>query len=61
MLERQIPRFLGVVAVSAGLAGAYAASAANGAAGPIRFENVSAPSGLTFVLDQHATPDKNMV
>jgi hypothetical protein len=61
MLQRQIPRFLGVVAVSAALACAYAATAADGAAGPIRFENVTAPSGLTFVLDQHATPDKNMV
>jgi hypothetical protein len=29
--------------------------------GPIRFDNVSAASGLTFVLDQHATPEKNMV
>jgi len=31
------------------------------ATGPIRFENVSDSSGLTFVLDQHATPEKNMV
>ena len=61
MSQRRIPLFLRALAVSAGLAGAYAASAARGAAGPIRFENVTAPSGLTFVLDQHATPDKNMV
>jgi hypothetical protein len=27
----------------------------------IRFENVLAQSGLTFTLDQHATPEKNMV
>jgi hypothetical protein len=27
----------------------------------ILFENVSAASGLTFVLDQHPTPEKNMV
>ena len=61
MLQGQIPLFLRALAASAGLAGAYAAGAANGAAGPIRFENVTARSGLTFVLDQHATPDKNMV
>jgi hypothetical protein len=61
MLQRQIPRFLRALALAVGLAGAYTASAATGAAAPIRFENVTAQSGLTFVLDQHATPDKNMV
>ncbi len=30
-------------------------------ASPIRFENVSAASGLDFVLRQHATPEKHMV
>jgi enediyne biosynthesis protein E4 len=30
-------------------------------AGPIRFENVSAESQLAFVLDQHVTPERNMV
>src|ERR687890_1682209 len=29
--------------------------------GSIRFENVLAQSGLSFTLDQHATPEKNMV
>jgi hypothetical protein len=29
--------------------------------GSIRFDNVLAQSGLTFTLDQHATPEKNMV
>src|SRR5919107_5985117 len=29
--------------------------------GSIHFENVLAQSGLTFTLDQHATPEKNMV
>jgi len=28
---------------------------------PIRFENVTETAGLTFVLDQHPTPEKNMV
>ncbi len=28
---------------------------------PIRFENVTATAGLAFVLDQHPTPEKNMV
>ena len=40
---------------------AIIASAADGDGGSIRFENVSAQSGLAFVLDQHATPEKNMV
>ena len=31
------------------------------ATGPIRFENVTAGSGLEVVLQQHATPDKHMV
>jgi hypothetical protein len=30
-------------------------------ASPIQFENVSEASGLTFVLDQHPTPEKHMV
>jgi len=29
--------------------------------GPIRFDNVSEKSGLDFVLQQHATPEKHMV
>ena len=40
---------------------AAAARQTPAAAGSIEFENVSASSGLTFVLDQHATPEKNMV
>ena len=40
---------------------AAAARQTPAAAGSIQFENVSASSGLTFVLDQHATPEKNMV
>ena len=31
------------------------------AGSPILFENVSAAAGLSFVLDQHPTPEKNMV
>jgi hypothetical protein len=38
-----------------------AAVALASADGPIRFENVSASSGLAFVLDQHPTDDKHMV
>src|SRR6185436_8077349 len=40
---------------------AAAARQTPAAPGSIQFENVSASSGLTFVLDQHATPEKNMV
>ena len=31
------------------------------AGSPIVFENVSDAAGLSFVLDQHPTPEKNMV
>jgi hypothetical protein len=50
------------------VAGAALATAAIGAQTPppqpdarIAFENVSEASGLSFVLDQHPTPEKNMV
>jgi len=33
----------------------------DGSTPPIRFENVSEKSGLEFILQQHATPDKHMV
>ena len=46
---------------SSSSSGLRAASQSETPTGPIRFENVSAQSGLTFVLDQHATPEKNMV
>lgn len=50
------------LAIPAVLAAALAvALSAAEATGPIRFENVSAGSGLDFVLEQHATPDKHMV
>jgi hypothetical protein len=47
-------------ALLAAAAAAVALPAAD-ATGPIRFENVSAGSGLDYVLEQHATPDKHMV
>jgi hypothetical protein len=50
-----------VVVFVAWLGGLVVSSSADGTSSPIRFENVSAESGLTFVLDQHATPEKNMV
>src|SRR6266542_817452 len=43
------------------VASAALLGAADPATGPIRFENVTAGSGLEFVLQQHATPDKHMV
>jgi hypothetical protein len=52
------PRLLGPV--GAAVATTALLSAAD-ATGPIRFENVTAGSGLEFVLEQHATPDKHMV
>jgi enediyne biosynthesis protein E4 len=33
----------------------------DGSSAPIRFENVTSSSGLTFVLHQHPSPDKHMV
>ena len=35
--------------------------ASSGQDAAVRFENVTSGSGLTFVLQQHATPDKHMV
>jgi hypothetical protein len=49
------------LALAALLAATAALVSAAEATGPIRFENVSAGSGLDFVLEQHATPDKHMV
>jgi enediyne biosynthesis protein E4 len=45
----------------AGAVALLASAVARTPAAPIRFENVSARSGLTFVLDQYATPEKHMV
>jgi enediyne biosynthesis protein E4 len=52
-----------VACAAAALAGTRGAgaSAPAGTASPIQFENVSEASGLTFVLDQHPTPEKHMV
>ena len=53
------------ITVMAAVAVRIVASDAQGppsqAGSPIVFENVSDASGLSFVLDQHPTPDKNMV
>jgi enediyne biosynthesis protein E4 len=37
------------------------AQAPPSSASPIRFDNVSETAGLSFILDQHPTPEKNMV
>ena len=50
-----------LAAVIAGLGVSTQGSATEPAQGAIRFENVSDKSGLDFVLQQHATPDKHMV
>jgi enediyne biosynthesis protein E4 len=60
MIDAQTLRLLPAFAGAFVLTAALTAGGTNGG-GPIRFENVTAQSGLSFVLDQHATPDKNMV
>ena len=50
-----------VIVVVAWLGGVAVVSSSGDGSSPIRFENVSAQSNLDFVLDQHATPEKNMV
>ncbi len=50
-----------LAAAALAVAGVAAASRSETPSTPIRFENVSAESGLAFVLDQHVTPERNMV
>ena len=58
---------LGTLAVAIAAMGVLAAgenrpqTPTSQAGSPILFENVSAAAGLSFVLDQHPTPEKNMV
>src|SRR5947207_9771244 len=52
---------LAIAAAALGVIAARAHSPASRTAPSIVFENVSDSSGLSVVLDQHPTPDKNMV
>ena len=53
---------LGIVAVAALAAARSGAQTPTSQPGsPIVFENVSDAAGLSFVLDQHPTPEKNLV
>jgi hypothetical protein len=61
MTKHSRPRALAVAAAALGIVAARAQSPAPPAASPIMFENVSNAAGLSFVLDQHPTPEKNMV
>jgi hypothetical protein len=55
------PRALAVAAAALGAVIARAQTPAPQAVSSIMFENVSAAAGLSFILDQHPTPEKNMV
>ncbi len=55
------PRALPIAAAALAVVAARGQSSAPRAGPAIAFENISDSAGLTFVLDQHPTPDKQMV
>src|SRR3954454_18345166 len=55
------PRTLALIATALGFVAAHAQAPPPPTRSTIVFENVSDAAGLSFVLDQHPTPEKNMV
>jgi enediyne biosynthesis protein E4 len=55
------PRTLALIATALGFVAAHAQAPPPPTRSAIAFENVSDASGLSFVLDQHPTPEKNMI